>query len=518
MKRTLILICAAALALVGCQKQFAPEQVSESASGSTIEAYALPSASSKAVYEENVSGALAGKWEVGDVIFGLNGSTPFQFEVTAVDSEGKATLTQSTEVAFAAGDVLQAAFCPGKTADDLSDGSFKLDLSEQDADVLPVLLLSKATVAEGPVVNFAFTNATSVVALKAPVFPAEFSEVKKIVNVTLSGHEIVSSGVVSVSGGEFVFTPDAPCNFIRKNVGVAAVKVNDASYKIEEPVYIVIPAAGKISKISALDNKNGFFTHDLSASAIGTSSPQASKYYTLSGKTFTKVDMPVNSTIEAGGVAWAKCNMGATNPAQPGDAYRWGDTGLIYTSKTSNSFKYDASHSEIGFAQVVGECYYNGGADPQTCYDKYNATDGKKVLDPVDDIVQLTYPGTGWRMPTNEDVAALSTKPSEWDAEKSTVKFRNNAEDDIVLTFLQTNYGGTGVVNTKNKQRGRYWTSSVMNRTTEGDTDMSYSHAKYYIFGKSLDGYMEYDEKNGTAYRSQLRSAGYAIRPVKTVE
>lgn len=513
MKRTLILVCAAALALVGCQKQLAPEQVSESASGLAIEAYALPSASSKAVYEENVSGALAGKWEVDDVIFGLNGSTPFEFKVTAVDAEGKATLVQTTEVAFAAGDVLQAAFCPGKTAADLSGGSFALDLSEQAADVVPVLLLSKATVAEGPSVSFSFTNATSVVALKAPVFPVGISEGKKITNVTLSGHEIVSSGVVSVVGAEFVFTPDAPCNFIRKNVSLAAVDVDGTSYKIDEPVYIVIPAAGKISKISALDNKNGFFTYDLSASAIGTSSPQASKYYTLSGKTFTKVDLPVNSTIEAGGVIWAKCNMGASNPTSQGDIYRWADSGLIYTSKgsTAASIVFDGAHEDVGFAQVVGECYYNGSADYLTCYDKYNSIDGKTVLEPVDDIAQLTYPGTGWRMPTNEDVIALSTKPMEFDTKGKWMKFRNNAEDENALVLPKNNIGGTGTLTSP--QSGRYWTSSVMDKTT-GDPDKKYSHAKYFVVGKDS---FQYDD-NGSTNKSNARNFGYSVRPVKTIE
>lgn len=513
MKKTLILICAAALALVGCQKQLAPEQVSEPASSTAIEAYALPSASTKAVYEENAGGALAGKWEVDDVIFGLNGSTPFEFKVTAVDAEGKATLVQTTEVAFAAGDVLQAAFCPGKTAADLSGGSFALDLSEQAADVVPVLLLSKATVAEGPSVSFAFTNATSVVALKAPVFPAAISEGKAIKNVTLSGHEIVSSGVVSVVGGEFVFTPDAPCNFIKKNVSLAAVDVDGTSYKIDEPVYIVIPSAGKISKISALDNKNGFFTYDLSASPVGTAAPEASKYYTLSGKTFTKVDLPVNSTIEAGGVAWAKCNMGASSPTSQGDIYRWADSGLIYTSKgsTAASIVYDESHAAVGFAQVVGECYYNGSSDYLTCYDKYNAIDGKTVLEPVDDIVQLTYPGTDWRMPTNEDVIALAAKPAEYDSEGHWVKFRNNVGDENVLVLTKDNFGGTGKL-TKT-QSGRYWTSSVMDKTT-GTPDKKYSHAKYFVVATTSFGY----DDNGSTNKSNTRNFGYSVRPVKTVE
>lgn len=507
MKKTLILICAAALALVGCQKQLAPEQVSEPASSTAIEAYALPSASTKAVYEENAGGALAGKWEVDDVIFGLNGSTPFEFKVTAVDAEGKATLVQTTEVAFAAGDVLQAAFCPGKTADDLNAGSFALDLSEQKADVVPVLLLSKATVAEGPSVSFSFTNATSVVALKAPVFPAAFSEGKKITNVTLSGHEIVSSGVVSVVGGEFVFAPDAPCNFIKKNVSLAAVDVV-GSYKIEEPVYIVIPAAGKISKISALDNKNGFFTYDLSASAVGIAAPEASKYYTLSGKTFTKVDLPVNSTIEAGGVAWAKCNMGASSPTSQGDIYRWADSGLIYTSRGDDaaSIVYDESHDAVGFAQVVGECYYNGGSDYLTCYDKYNAIDGKTVLDPVDDIVQLTYPGTGWRMPTNEDVVALSALPKEFDSSKNNwVKFRMNDGDATVLVLPRNNIGGKGILASGTPQVGRYWTSTVQ---TNPSVEKRYASAIY----------LRVDKAALTLGSHNIRNFGYSIRPVKTVE
>lgn len=507
MKKTLILICAAALALVGCQKQLAPEQVSEPASSTAIEAYALPSASTKAVYEENAGGALAGKWEVGDVIFGLNGSTPFQFAVTAVDAEGKATLTQTTEVAFAEGDVLQAAFCPGKTAADLSGGGFTLDLSEQAADVVPVLLLSKATVAKGPVVNFAFTNATSVVALKAPVFPVKISEGKKIVNVTLSGHEIVSSGVVSVSGDEFVFTPDAPCNFIRKNVGVAAVKVNDASYKIEEPVYIVIPAAGKISKISALDNKNGFFTCDLSASAIGTSSPQASKYYTLSGKTFTKVELP-ESTITVDGVVWSRWNFGGEEKVNAaGGLYRWADTKKIYTAVTSSTITPDSEHS-AGFVDYTGEIYCTD-ASTQT-YSKY--ADIGKYLEPIDDVIQLTYPGTGWRIPKLEEFQSLAAleddknytvelNPDEFVGIKYT-----NKETGVSMTLRGNQPIVTGAKATKINQ-GKYWVSNSTSDPAKG-------YAAQYFQVVVSSGAATGATKNSIA----KRCFGYSVRPVKTVE
>lgn len=507
MKRTLILICAAALALVGCQKQLAPEQVSESASGSTIEAYALPSASSKAVYEENVSGALAGKWEVGDVIFGLNGSTPFQFEVTAVDSEGKATLTQSTEVAFAAGDVLQAAFCPGKTAADLSAGSFALDLSEQKADVVPVLLLSKATVAEGPSVSFSFTNATSVVALKAPVFPVGISEGKKITNVTLSGHEIVSSGVVSVVGDEFVFTPDAPCNFIRKNVSLAAVDVDGTSYKIDEPVYIVIPAAGKISKISALDNKNGFFTYDLSASAVGTAAPEASKYYTLSGKTFTKVNLP-ESTITVDGVVWSRWNFGGEEQVNAaGGLYRWADTKKIYTAVTSSTITPDSEHS-AGFVDYTGEIYCTD-ASTQT-YSKY--ADAGKYLEPIDDVIQLTYPGTGWRIPKLEEFQSLAALKDDtnYTVELNPESFVGIKYTDKKTGVSMTLRGNqpivTGATATKINQ-GKYWVSNSTSDTTKG-------YAAQYFQVVVSSGAATGATKNSIA----KRCLGYSVRPVKTVE
>ncbi|MGM9781197.1 MAG: hypothetical protein ACI3Y7_05010 [Candidatus Cryptobacteroides sp.] len=511
MKKTLILVCAAALALVGCQKQLSPEQVSEPASSSSIEAYALPSASSKAVYEENATGALAGKWEVGDVIFGLNGSTPFQFEVSAVDAEGKATLNQTTEVAFAAGDVLQAAFCPGKTAADLSGGSFALDLSEQAADVVPVLLLSKATVAEGPVVNFAFTNATSVVALKAPVFPAAISEGKAIKNVTLSGHEIVSSGVVSVVGDEFVFTPDAPCNFIRKSVSIAAVDVDGTSYKIDEPVYIVIPAAGKISKISALDNKNGFFTYDLSGSAVGTAAPEASKYYTLSAKTFTKVTLPVSSGIKIGTTEWADRNLGAAKSSDMGDIYRWSDTELIYTEKTASTITFDANHPN-GFTPVTGESYCTDAAanSNKGQYNKY--LEAGYVLEPVDDVVQITYPGTGWRMAKQsefitlvETVTAAESGYTVTDTENSAYKIVLDADPEITLSFRcnqLVSHSSSGT--TLSTSYGRYWTS---------ETYTGNYHGTYYAFK-----YTSSVGKIVPAKGSQARHFGYSVRPVKTVE
>lgn len=511
MKKTLILICAAALALVGCQKQLAPEQVSEPASSTAIEAYALPSASTKAVYEENAGGALAGKWEVDDVIFGLNGSTPFEFKVTAVDAEGKATLVQTTEVAFAAGDVLQAAFCPGKTATNLSAGSFALDLSEQDADVVPVLLLSKATVAEGPSVSFAFTNATSVVALKAPVFPAAISEGKAIKNVTLSGHEIVSSGVVSVVGDEFVFTPDAPCNFIKKNVSLAAVDVDGTSYKIDEPVYIVIPAAGKISKISALDNKNGFFTYDLSASAVGTAAPEASKYYTLSGKTFTKVDLP-ESTITVDGVVWSRWNFGGEEKVNAmGGLYRWADIETICKDNTNTTLVMDKNHAD-GFVPYLNEIYCIDvlANSKKGAYSKYN--EAGKFLDPIDDVVQLTYPGSGWRIPKLEEFQALATLKDNEDYTVELnpgafvgIKYTNNLTGEV-MTLRGNQNISTGGTATKNN-KGQYWTSNSTNDSAKGYA------AQYFQVIVS-------DSKATGTFKNSIatRYLGLSIRPVKTVE
>ena len=103
--------------------------------------------------------------------------------------------------------------------------------------------------------------------------------------------------------------------------------------------------------------------------------------------------------VEIGGVKWATKNVGAESITDYGQYFSWGGI---------NGFT---------AAQVSGGChsfswedyeYGNGTSSPgATGMSKYNSTDGKTILESVDDAATANM-GSGWRMPTKDEYAALS--------------------------------------------------------------------------------------------------------------
>lgn len=441
-----------------------------------------------------------GTWTTGDEIFGFTSEgTTVSFGVKSVDAATKtATLEQKTEVEIAEGTKIHAIFCPGKTASDLTGQTLALDFTEQSADVVPVLYLATATAAKDALA-FAFESAVSVIGITDPVFP-KATTADKLVRFAVSGHEIVSSGVVSVQDGSLVFTGNAPDKFITKTVNATPV-VNGEAFTIEDPVYIVVPAS-PIASVSAIDKKNNFFVYPVEEVAEGPA------YIGINGKTFPVVALPASTGVTAGGVVWAKANLGGTGVTDMGDIYRWSDTGKIYSERTgTTSVEFDAAHAE-GFNSYEGECYLSGGV-----YTKYNKTDNKTVLDPVDDIVCLTYPGTGWRMPTTAEFNALLAEPN-------VVTYNSGSANNVGTTVTQGEntvfFRGTTQVcapSSKDKttigKRGRFWTSTM-------------DAANYNDIGGNPD-YVQFNGSDGRkaeapAFATAYRHSGYSIRPVKTVE
>lgn len=96
----------------------------------------------------------------------------------------------------------------------------------------------------------------------------------------------------------------------------------------------------------------------------------------------------------ASGLLWAKCNMGTTDPKQPGDYYAWGETSTKkeYYSSNYKHFKID------GGIKVL----------------KYNEKDGKTVLELNDDVARANI-GAGYRIPTKEDWEEL-LEDCKWEA------------------------------------------------------------------------------------------------------
>ena len=93
----------------------------------------------------------------------------------------------------------------------------------------------------------------------------------------------------------------------------------------------------------------------------------------------------------ASGLLWAKCNIGTTEPTQPGNYYAWGE---LSTKKEyySTNYKHFGKHGVI----------------------KYNEKDGKTVLELGDDVARTNL-GAGYRIPTKADWEEL-LEDCKWEA------------------------------------------------------------------------------------------------------
>lgn len=500
-------LLALACAAISCQKEVVQSEKDLSGEGAPmLNAVALGHPQTKAVYEEDGSKNFCGTWSVDDVIFGFkDDGTTFEFKVESVDSKtGAAALAQSGSTTFRAGDKLHAIYSPGKTSADIADSRLAVDFSSQSyKEPVRTLLLCDATVTEGPSVKFSFSNAVSVVGLVAPIMPGTVSGERAVVRVTLSGHEIVSSGEVSLVGGKLTFTGNAPSNFIVKTVN-NPVTIQGSNLTIGDPVYVVVPA-GKVSKLSVAVNNGKYFEYTIDKTA------EVGKYYRIAGKTLAEMKVPVATGIAAGGVEWSKNNLGAdvNGTGSQGDLYRWSDSGIIYTGKTASMITGDAGHAG-GFIDYLGEIYCSsvGKDGANSTYTKYN--ESGLVLDPVDDIVQLTYPGSGWRMPTVEEFIALDALKDDPDykKEKSGDKLKYSLKSDesknVVLRGNQPcSTGGTAL----KTNQGKYWTSSSTNQTGKPYV------AQYFQVVTSKK------EATGEVKNSiAKRCLGYSVRPVKPVK
>lgn len=92
-------------------------------------------------------------------------------------------------------------------------------------------------------------------------------------------------------------------------------------------------------------------------------------------------------TVDLGlpsGTLWATCNIGAQVPEDYGDLYQWG--ALAPITRTLDCLNDPASY-----------VFYNADCS----YSKYNATDGKTILDIEDDVAHVLY-GEGWSIPSEE--------------------------------------------------------------------------------------------------------------------
>ena len=109
------------------------------------------------------------------------------------------------------------------------------------------------------------------------------------------------------------------------------------------------------------------------------------------GTTYEAVDLGLMS-----GKCWAKCNLGATSPEQPGYYLSWADTVLKESFRPDNYAWYDPT----------GESITKYCPNPEYGYHKY--TDSYKKMQPEDDPAKH-YLGQKWSTPSYDDYNELRT-------------------------------------------------------------------------------------------------------------
>ncbi|MDO5321070.1 MAG: hypothetical protein Q4F39_01610 [Bacteroidia bacterium] len=236
-------------------------------------------------------------------------------------------------------------------------------------------------------------NACAIIGVIDPVITGINSTA--ISNLILSSHNIITEGTIQVgAGGSLELTPSLPSKFITMSLSSST------------------DGSGVLSAT---------YSSGISKKSFGAKTMNASQYYIAKDKVLAEVTLPTPSGVKieqgSSGVytIWADRNLGATNVIKGdtgsyGDFFIWSDVTTIYSSRDWTATSQEAVLSfkpgwEDGYT-VANIPYYN--TTTGKC-DKYNDIDGKKILDPVDDAIQVAFPGSGWRMPTYEEISALST-------------------------------------------------------------------------------------------------------------
>jgi len=165
---------------------------------------------------------------------------------------------------------------------------------------------------------------------------------------------------------------------------------------------------------------------------------------------------PSHDFVEIGGIKWATMNIGASQPSDYGLYFAWGDT-QGYTAEQVGSGE---GQKYFGWADYK---YGNGTSSPgATGMTKYNATDGKTVLEASDDAAVANWGGS-WRMPTTAEFQALGAAVNTaWTQVNNVygILCTDKADSSKTLFFPAAGKCFDGSVNGVGGN-GDYWSSSL---------------------------------------------------------
>ena len=152
------------------------------------------------------------------------------------------------------------------------------------------------------------------------------------------------------------------------------------------------------------------------------------------------------------GTLWAKSNVGATKPSEYGLYFQWGDYHGYPDANSGKIFNWDS--------YVFGK--HDSSASPNYGMTKYNATDGKPVLDYGDDAAAANSQNV-LRMPTQDELQELidytSYKFITLPNGVKGMKFVNKSDASKYIFIPAAGYCGNNETDSVN-QWGHVWSAS----------------------------------------------------------
>lgn len=429
---------------------------------------------------------LVATWKVGEKVALVHNSRKDEMTVSEVN-DGVATITGTITGSPSTGDAVIIIY-PYTAA----DGS----IYEATGDLRDNVLGSQANPQNGKL-----TGSDSI---------AEKYDVRKG-----SGTLKVSDGTASLNGNVSLANQFAIFKFtVRQYNGTTAIRTKRLTITADGHKYFIsnIPTDVLYVALPAVDGKKVIF--DVMADDGRNSTYTCAKLNTTfaAGK-FYQVTLKMRQYALMGGVKWAVCNIGATNPQDYGDYYSWGATATQTTYNWANYPHMQADQSDSNHINkyTIADGWYNYGSP--IWYDgstfKGDNGDGVEYKDLasygyVDDVARQQWGGT-WRIPTEDERQALKNPENftwEW-----TTDYKGTGVTGMLVTCNNTDdygiyrqiflpaagyYDGSSL-NDKGYW-GHYWTSSLSNYTISA-----------WNLGVSSAG-----PGGGAIYRYY----GYSVRPV----
>jgi hypothetical protein len=184
------------------------------------------------------------------------------------------------------------------------------------------------------------------------------------------------------------------------------------------------------------------------------------------------------------GLLWAETNIGAKTAADDGSYFAWGETDMVTKAYYHwTTYKYGTSYDSLN---------------------KYNSTDGKRVLDKEDDAAYVNW-GSSCRMPTiTEFTELISSENCTWTWTSMTTS-DNSSIDGYKVTsvkngnsiFLPASGCRYSWDSLSHGSDGHYWSSTLSSAD-------DYCDDAYYLSFDSAD----------RDCVNLARRYGYSIRPV----